>query len=100
MARQRAEAFMGITQDGLIWYLDMNDMRVYSTKMGETKYTEIAAEIDDFGGYKNVMLTICVPKEPGRIAAGYLTKLLNELRVAIDGDVYIERLGREDWCAN
>ena len=98
MARQRAEAFMGITQDGLIWYLDTRDMRVYSKKMGETKYTEIAAEIDDFGGYKNVMLTVCVPKEPGRIAAGYLTKLLNELRVAIDGDVYIERLGRADWC--
>ena len=98
MARQRAEAFMGITQDGLIWYLDTRDMRVYSKKMGETKYTDIAAEIDDFGGYRNIMLNVCVPKEPGRIAAGYLTKLLNELKVAIDGDVYIERLGRKDWC--
>ncbi len=98
MARKKAEAFMGITQDGTIWYLDTTDMRVYHTKMGEIKYTEIAAQIDDFGGYRNVALTLCVPKEPNRIAAGYLTKLLNELKVAIDGDVYIERLGRKDWC--
>lgn len=98
MARKKAEAFMGITQDGTIWYLDTTDMRVYHTKMGEIKYTDIAAQIDDFGGYRNVALTIVVPKEPGRIAAGYLTKLLNELRIAIHGDVYIERLGRKDWC--
>lgn len=96
MAKQKAEAMMGITKSGTIWYLDLSDMRVYYTKMGDCKYTEIAKQIDDFCGYHNVVVTICVPKEPERIAAGYLTKLLNELKVSIDGDVIIERLGRVD----